>query len=201
MSPREVLDLLLVRPRPDHHAVRHAVADRAERAQVRARVRVEPAALLEDRHVDQVRPRPELLPVLVVHLVLPPEAPVVDLAPDRHLVELDQRQVAEDPVVEHDVARARPRDQRHRARPERRRAERERQLERAAGPVAVPEVVVVDDLRRDALDVRVPKLRELPLDEAAVAPAPGADPPVRPLLARRPRDRVVGVRRRRGSTR
>ena len=49
---------------------------------------------------------PERLPVLVVRLVLPPEPPVVDLAPDRHLVELDQRQVREDPVVEDDVARA-----------------------------------------------------------------------------------------------
>ncbi len=189
----EVLDVLLVRPRADQHAVRDPAADRAERAQVGARVRIEPAALLEDRDVDLLGPVPEALPVLVVHLVLPPVPPVVDLPPDRHLVELDQRQVAEDPVVEDDVARARPGDQRHRARPEGRRAERERQLERSARPVAVPEVVVVDHLRREALHVRVLEMGELPLDEAAVAPAPGADAAVRPLLARGPGDRVVGV--------
>ena len=161
--------------------------DPRERPQVRARVRVEPGALLEDRHVDELRAMPERLPVLVVHLVLPPEPPVVDLASDRHLVELDQRQVREDPVVEDDVPRRRAGDERDRARPQRGRAERQRQLERAARPVAVPEVVVVNHLRGDALHVRVLQVGELPLDEAAVAAAPGADPPVRPLLDRRPR--------------
>ena len=62
----ERLDLLLVRPRPDQHAVRHPVADAGEGAEVRARVRVEPAALLEERHVDLLRAVAELLPVVVV---------------------------------------------------------------------------------------------------------------------------------------
>ena len=46
------------------------------------------------------------MPVLVVLLVLPPLAPEADLAADRDLVELDQRQVAPDAVVQQQVARA-----------------------------------------------------------------------------------------------
>ncbi len=189
----ERLHLRLVGPRSHQDAVRHPVADRREGAHVRARVRVEPAALLEDRDVDLLRPVAELLPVVVVDLVLPPGAPVVDLAADHDLVELDERQMAEDAVVEDDVARRRPRDEGHRARPERRRPERQRELERAPRPVPVPEVVVVDHLWRDATDVRVAQMRELPLDEAAVAPAPGADAAVRPRLVGRPGDGVVRV--------
>ena len=101
----EGLDLLLVRPRAHQDAVRDAVADRRERAQVRARVRVEPAALLEDRHGHRLGTVVELMPVLVVLLVLPPLAPVADLAADHDLVQLDQRQVAPDPVVQQQVGR------------------------------------------------------------------------------------------------
>ena len=160
---------------------------------MRAAVGIEPTALLEDRHLDLVGAVMELVPPLVVRLVLPPVAPVVDAAPDHVLVELDQRQVPEDAVVQDDVACARARDQRQRARPQRRSAERQRELERAAREVPVPEVVVVDHLGRDALQVRVAEVRELPLDEPAVAAPPGADPSVRPLLRRDPRERVVGV--------
>ena len=92
----EGLDLLLVRPRAHEDAARDAVADRGERAQVRAGVGVEPAALLEDRHGHPLGPVAELLPVRVVLLVLPPLAPVADLAAERDLVELDQGQVAPD---------------------------------------------------------------------------------------------------------
>ena len=189
----ERLDLLLVRPRPHQHAVRHPRADLRELPQMRAAVGIEPTALLEDRHLDLVGAVMELVPPLVVRLVLPPVAPVVDAAPDHVLVELDQRQVAEDAVVQDDVARARARDQAERARPQRRRAQRQRELERAAREVAVPEVVVVDHLRRDALQVRVPEVRQLPLDQPAVAAPPRADAAVAPSLARRPRERVVGV--------
>ena len=48
------LDLLLVRPGPDQDAVRDTGRDTRELPHVRARVRVEPAALLEDRHVDEL---------------------------------------------------------------------------------------------------------------------------------------------------
>jgi hypothetical protein len=160
---------------------------------MRAGVGIEPAALLEDRHRHGLGAVMELMPVRVVLLVLPPLAPVADLAPDRDLVELDQRQVAPDPVVQHQVGGTRARDQADRARPDRGRSERERELERAAGPVAVPEVVVVDHLRRDALQVRMPLVHQLPLDERAVAPAPSADPPVAPLLAGCPGERVVSI--------
>ncbi len=161
--------------------------------QVRARVRVEPAALLEDRHADGLGTVPELLPVAVVRLVLPPLAPVVDPAPDHHLVEVDQRQVAQDPLVQEQVGRARPGDERHRAVPERRRAERQDELEGAAGEVAVPEVVVVDDVRGEAAEVRMPDMGELPLHDAAVAPPPRPDAPVAPALAGRPGQRVLRV--------
>ncbi len=160
---------------------------------MRARVGVEPAALLEDRDRHGLGAVPELVPVLVVLLVLPPLAPVADLAADRDLVQLDQRQVAEDALVQHQVARARAGDQADRARPERSGAEGERELERAAREVAVPEVVVVDHLRRDALEVRMAEVHQLPLNEAAVAPAPGADPAVAPGLAGRPGQRVLRV--------
>ena len=189
----EALDLLLVRPRAHQHPVRDAVADLRELAQVRAGVGIEPAALLEDRHRHRLGAVVEPVPVLVVLLVLPPLAPEADLAPDRHLVELDQGQVAPDAVVQQQLAGARGGDQADRARPDRGRAERQRELERAARPVAVPEVVVVDHLRRDALEIRVPLVHQLPLDERAVAPAPGADPAVAPLLARRPGQGVVSV--------
>jgi hypothetical protein len=91
------------------------------------------------------------------------------------LVEVDQRQVTEDPLVEDDVGGARPGDQGERAAPERPGPERERQLEGATREVAVPEVVVVDDLRRDADEVRVPEMSELPLHEAAVLTQPRPD--------------------------
>ena len=189
----ERLDLLLVRPRAHQHAVRDAVADRRERAQVRARVGVEPAALLEDRHGHGLGAVVELVPVRVVLLVLPPLAPVADLAAEHDLVQLDQRQVAPDAVVQDQVGRARAGDEADRARPDRGSAERERELEGPARPVAVPEVVVVDHLRRDALEVRVALVQQLPLDERAVAPPPGPDPAVAPLLADRPRQGVLGV--------
>ena len=160
---------------------------------MRPRVGVEPAALLEDRHVHGLRAVLELLPVLVVRLVLPPEPPVVDLAPDRDLVEVDQRQMPEDALVEDQVGGARTSDQRHRAVPQRGGPERQRELERSAREVPVPEVVVVDHVRRDALEVRVAEMSELPLGRPAVAPPPRADPPVAPLLARRPRERVLRV--------
>ena len=160
---------------------------------MRAGVGIEPAALLEDRHGHGLGPVAELVPVGVVLLMLPPLAPEADLAADRDLVELDQRQVAPDAVVQHQIAGARARDQADRARPDRGRAQRQRELERAARPVAVPEVVVVDHLRRDALEVRMTLVQQLPLHERAVAAAPRADPAVAPLLARRPGQRVLGV--------
>ncbi len=189
----ERLDVLLVRPRPHQDTVVETLLDPGEGTQVRARVRVEPAALLEDRNVHGVEAVPELLPVRVVRLMLPPCPPVGHLPADRHLVEIDQRQVTEDPLVEEERRRARAGHERHRAVPQGGGAERQRELEGTAGEVPVPEVVVVNDVRRDADEVRVPEVRELPLDGAAVAPAPGADAAVAPLLAGRPCERVLRV--------
>ena len=121
-SPRNVSTSSSCDHGPDQHAVRDAVADRR-----RTSAGASPSTGRTSRPAGRSAPSPcsgrwlELVPVLVVLLVLPPEAPVVDLAADRHLVELDQRQVAEDAVVQHEVGRARAGDQADRARPERRR--------------------------------------------------------------------------------